>query len=143
MTAARALGRAIPALALCIALPGPALAAACDALRPRWDPAGGPATAFDEALHLAASPVALVLLLGTALAVRLRNQWAGLAAVCGWSILISLRVFAPGGDETAQMAATEGCIASPALFIAVVAAICVATILYTAPSQGRTTDQEK
>ncbi|MBS0126378.1 hypothetical protein [Thetidibacter halocola] len=143
MTPTRALGRAVAALALCIALPGPALAATCDTLRPLWDPTGGPANALDEALHMAASPVSLVLLLVTALAVRLRNQWVGLAAVCGWSILASLRVFAPGGGETTQMAATEGCIASPALFIAVVAAICVATILYTAPSQGRTTDQEK
>jgi cellobiose-specific phosphotransferase system component IIC len=115
-------------------------AGVCETERPFWDSAAGPATALDEALHLAASPLALALLVATALAVRFRNSWAGLAVVCGWSGLVALVTFAPAaGPATGsrQQAIQEGCIGSPALFIAVVAAISVATVIYTSPRQQR------
>lgn len=125
-------------------LPGAALAEVCDKARPLWNPTGGPATIWDEALHLAATPVALMLLLGTALAVRFRSAWGGLVAVCGWSIMVGVIVFADKDDPTGihKLAAQEGCIGSPSLFIAVVAAISVATILYTAPREGRSDNRE-
>ena len=117
-------------------LPGTAWAEVCDKVRPFWTP-GTPATAVDEALHLAASPLTLVLLVGTALAVRFRSAWGGLAVVCCWSALVGLIAFVPGffSSGVHQLGVQEGCIGSPALFIGVVAAICVATILYTAPNR--------
>lgn len=122
-----------------LTMPSAASAEVCDKERPLWDPSGGPATAWDEFLHLASTPATLILLLVTALAVRFRSAWGGLAAVCGWSLYVGLRVFGGQNDPTGitQMAQTEGCIGAPSLFIAVVAAISVATILYTAPAQGR------
>ncbi len=51
--------------------------------------------------------------------------------VVGWTFWVSLISMAdPTG--TREIARAEGCIGSPTLFIALVAAICVATILYTA-----------
>lgn len=124
--------------AACLATPGAALAEACEKIRPDWD--GTPATAITEALHLAASLPSVVLILGTALALRFRSQWGGLAAVAGWSFLVSIHVFPVRSDPVRQMALTEGCIGSPSLFIAVVAAICMATVLYTAPTVRRSND---
>ncbi|MCT4557859.1 MAG: hypothetical protein N4A61_07345 [Pelagimonas sp.] len=128
----------LPTIAALVA-PGAAWAEVCDKVRPLWDPASGPATLVDEALHLASLPPSLILMVGTALAVRLRSQWGGLAVVSGWSILISVLVFGNRGDATGihQHALSEGCIASPALFIGVVTAICIATVIYTAPAKGR------
>lgn len=116
-------------------LPGPALARACDTLRPGWD--GTPSTALAEALHLFASPAALLLLAATAIVLRFRSQWGGVAVCVGWSLLVSAVTFfdLTGGQRAAAMA--EGCIGRPTLFIAAVAAICVATILYTAPRPAR------
>ena len=107
-----------------------------------WNPLGGPATMWDEALHLAATPLSLLLLLGTALAIRFRSQWGGLAAVVGWSFLVYFVAFGDPNDPTGitQAAMQEGCIGSPALFIAVVAAICVATVIYTAPEKEPSSD---
>lgn len=132
----------LAALAL---LPSAALAEVCDKVRPLWDPATGPATAVDEALHLASTPVAMILLLVTALALRLKHAWVGLAAVCGWSAYVGLTVFGNRSDPSGihQSAVAEGCIGSPALFIGTVTAICIATILYTAPNGGRSSNQEK
>ena len=112
-------------------LPGAAWPEVCDKMRPGWDP-GTQATAWSELIHLASSPAALVLFALTALVLRFRSQWGGLAIVVLWTLLISLPMFLDdGGISAAGMA--EGCIGSPTLFIALVAAICVATILYTAP----------
>ena len=46
-------------------------------------------------------------------------------------------------DEARLEAVKEGCIGSPTLFIGVVAAICVAMILYTAPRAERADTREK
>lgn len=129
------------ATALCLAValfPQAALAEVCDKVRPLWNPAEGPAGALNEALHFATIPVSLVLLLATAIALRFRSSWGGLAAVCGWSALVFVIVFGDAQDPTGivPMARAEGCIGSPALFIALVAAICVGTVVYTAPGRG-------
>ena len=121
-------------------LPTPALAEVCDKVRPLWDPANGLATVVDEAKHLALSPLALILIAATAIVVRLRSQWGGLAVVCGWSFFTYFVALPNTSDPVQQLALQEGCIGSPTLFIAVVAAICTATILYTAPIQGRSND---
>lgn len=111
-------------------LPGPALAAVCDDARPNWD--GVPVTAFAEAVSLLSTPPALILLVATALVVRFKNQWGGLVVVVLWTLFASLlTMFDPTGVR--EIATQEGCFGSPALFIAAVAAICVAMILYTAP----------
>lgn len=105
---------------------------------------GGPATALTEAFWLAGSLPAVVLLVVTVAALRFRSAWGGLGAVTGWSILVGLIVFAPGSDPTGmgRAARAEDCVGSPALFIACVAAICVATILYTAPASGGAADKD-
>ena len=114
-------------------LPGAALAEICSVQRPNWN--GVPVTMVQEAILLASSPVALVLFLGSALAIRFRNQWAALVTVVCWTLFVSfLSMFAPSA-RTAGMA--EGCIGSPALFIGIIAAICVGMILYTAPQKAR------
>lgn len=135
------LGKLPRATALCLAValfPQAALAEVCNKARPLWNPAEGPASALDEALHFAASPVSVVLLLATAVALRFRSPWGGLAAVCGWSALVFSIVFGDARDLTGvgPLARAEGCIGSPALFIALVAAICVGTVVYTAPGRG-------
>ncbi len=123
-----------------VLLPSSAMAEVCDKERPDWD--GAPASAVSEALMLAGSLPSVVLILATALAIRVRSVWGGLAAVCGWSILVGVLVF--GGDRAIRdTAIAEGCVGSPALFIAAVAAICVGTILYTAPNEARSSNQEK
>lgn len=119
--------------AVCAAQPSVALAEVCDKLRPGWD--GAQVTALGEALHLASSLPAVILILSTAIVVKARSQWGGLAVVCGWSFLTYF--FALGTGATRIMARAEGCAGSPTLFIAAVAAICVAIILYTAPTRGR------
>lgn len=126
-------------LAAALTAPEQLWAEVCDKERPLWDSATGPATVFDEALHLGASPLSLVLLAATALAVRFRSSWGGLAVVCGWSGLVALVTFVNSDDPSGvrQLAIEEGCIGSPALFIAAVAAISVATIIYTSPRPAR------
>ena len=115
-------------------LPAGAIAQTCAQTRPTWD--GTPVSALDEALFLAATPAALVLLLASLLALRFRHQWGALIVVVLWTLFISLIAM---GDPTGLRAEeiAEGCIGSPALFIGLVAAICVAMILYTTPRQSR------
>jgi hypothetical protein len=120
-------------------IPNAAWAEVCDKITPDWD--GTKATTLSEALHLFSSLPAVVLILATAIAIRFRSQWGGLAVVCGWSFMTYF--FALGANDVQSMARAEGCIGSPTLFIALVAAISVATILYTAPVQGRSDTQEK
>lgn len=111
-------------------LPGAAWAEVCDKERPNWDGTG--VTAFGEALTLFTTPVALVLLAFTLIALRFRSQWMGLGAVIGWAGFIALITTAdPTGIR--DFAINEGCIGSPTLFIAIVAAICVGTVIYTMP----------
>lgn len=115
-------------------LPTGALADACARTRPDWD--GTPVSLLDEALFLVATPAALVLIIASLVAVRFRHQWGALVVVVLWTLFVSLIAM---GDPTGLRAeeVAEGCVGSPALFIGLVAAICVAMILYTTPRQGR------
>lgn len=136
------IARHLWAAMLAVLLPGPALAGACASLRPGWS-AGTQATGWTEMLHCFSSLPALVLLIATALAIRFRSQWGGLIVTVLWSLLVFLVVRDRFGDDPTglrQSAFAEGCLGSPTLFIAAVTAICVATILYTAPS-GRQTSK--
>jgi hypothetical protein len=102
---------------------------ACATLRPDWSLP--PATALDEVIYLTATLPALLLLAGSALAIALRSQWGGLLVIVLWTIFTTYIIM--GGDETSELAAQEGCIGSPALFVTLVAAICVAIVLKTRP----------
>ncbi len=111
-------------------LPNIVFAEVCDKVRPDWN--GVPVTPLQEALVLASTLPTLVLFIATLLAVRFRHQWAALVVVVLWSLFVTLLAL-PDRSGVQQVAANEGCIGSPTLFIVAVAAICVATILYTAP----------
>ena len=115
-------------------IPGAALAEVCDKARPGWD--GGPVSALQEAIFLFSTVPALVLIVATALAFRFRSAWGGLVVVVLWTVLVSMRtMFDPSGLNSLALA--EGCVGSPALFIGIVAAICVAIVLYTLPRETR------
>lgn len=122
---------ACAALPTALLAPNVALAEICEKVRPTWTP-GTQATAWGELIALMGTPPSLVLLLLTALAIRFRHQWGALIVTVIWTVWVSL-VAMSGPDETRQAAINEGCIGSPTLFIAAVAAICVAMILYTVP----------
>ena len=114
-------------------LPGAAWAQSCAEQRPTWD--GAPVTAVQEALFLAGSPAALVLFLASAVAFRFKSQWGSLAVVLAWTAFVTfLTMLAPASRKAAF---AEGCVGSPALFIGVIAAICVVMIFFTAPSSKR------
>ena len=105
------------------------MAEVCSLQFPDWD--GVPVTALQETVSLIGSPAVAVLLLLSALVFRFRNQWGALALVLCWTGLVSfLSMFAP---NSRSLAMAEGCVGSPALFIALIAAICVGMIFYTAP----------
>lgn len=110
-------------------LPGVALAQDCAMQRPGWD--GAPVSALQEALFLASSPAALVLFAGTVLALRFKTQWGALAVVVGWTAFVTFLTMLVPASRKAALA--EGCVGSPALFIGIIAAICVGMIFYTAP----------
>lgn len=111
-----------------LSVPGPAWAGACQTLRPDWD--GTPVSAWTEAVLLLGSPVSLVLLLASALVLRLRHAWAALAVVVAWSFLVSAVTFFDPSGGLRSAAAAEGCVGSPSVFIAIVGAICVGLVLY-------------
>ena len=118
------------------AFPLPALAETCKEIRPYWLP-GSEATAWSEMIALFSTVPSLALLLASALCLRFRRQWGTLAVVVLWTAWISVVSMLPP-SETQKTAIAEGCIGSPTLFIAAVAAICVGMILYTAPRPKRT-----
>ncbi|MEP3917146.1 hypothetical protein [Ascidiaceihabitans sp.] len=118
------------------ALPTSALAEVCDKVRPHWVP-GSPATAFTEMIALFGTPPSLVLLVATALVLRFRSKWGGLGVTVAWAAWVSVVSMVGAGDAVQQQATLEGCVGSPALFILAVAAICIATILYTSPRSTR------
>jgi hypothetical protein len=110
-------------------MPGAAWAQSCAVQRPDWD--GTSVSAVQEAVFLASSPAALILLLGTVVAIRFKSQWGALAVVLGWTAFVTfLTMLAPASRKVAM---AEGCVGSPALFIGIIAAICVGMIFYTAP----------
>lgn len=117
-------------------LPTSAFASACASVRPGWTP-GTPATAFSEMLALFGTPPSLILLLATALVLRFRHKWGGLVVVVLWSTWLSLVAVIGRGNALQQQAALEGCIGTPTLFIAAVAAICILIVLYTSPRNTR------
>ena len=101
----------------------------CAKVRPDWD--GAPVPAWEEAILLFGSPAALALLLASALVLRFRSAWGALAVFAGWSLLVSaFTIYDPTGGQRIA-AAAEGCIGSPALFVAIVMAIGVGLLLYT------------
>ncbi|MFP7570165.1 hypothetical protein [Marivita sp. S2033] len=109
--------------------PGVAWAQDCAVQRPDWD--GAPVSAVQEAMYLAMSPAALALFLASAVAIRFRSQWGALFVVVLWTLFVTaLTMLAPASRKVAL---AEGCVGSPALFIALIAAICVGMIFYTAP----------
>jgi drug/metabolite transporter (DMT)-like permease len=117
----------------------PALAEVCDKVRPGWTP-GTQITTVGEAVALFSTGPALVLLVATAVVLRFRSQWGGLAVTMLWSVLVSfIAMDAFGEDPTGirDHAIREGCVGAPTLFIALVTAICIVTVLYTAPLRGR------
>ena len=109
----------------------PAWADTCAEMRPGWD--GTPVSAFQELVFLMQSPLVLVLILLTAVAVRFRSEWGGLSCVVGWSIATYLVTDWSGSSATQTAAAQEGCVGSPVLFITFAAALCIGVVLYTAP----------
>lgn len=117
--------------------PTPALAEACDKIRPGWD--GGEVGAVSEAITLFSSPIALILLFLTALVFRFRSSRGALALCLFWSFLITaVTFFDPTGGVRTQ-AITEGCVGSPWLFIAVVGALSAGMVVYT----GRPAEPDK
>ena len=121
-------------LASFLLMPGVASAEVCDRTRPNWD--GTPVSAMQEAIFLFATPATLLLVVASLAALRFRHQWGALVVVVLWTLLVSLIALGnPTGVRPQEIA--EGCVGSPALFIGVVAAICVGMIFYTTPRQGR------
>ncbi|MFN3208950.1 MAG: hypothetical protein ACE369_08115 [Roseovarius sp.] len=116
--------------ALLAALPASARAQeVCAQVRPDWD--GTPVPAWEEAILLFGSPASLALLFASALVLRFRSAWGALAVFVGWSFLVSaFTLFDPTGGQRIA-AAAEGCIGSPALFVAVVMSLGVGLLLYT------------
>jgi len=111
--------------------PAPAWAEVCAVQRPNWD--GAAVTAPGELLLLLQSPIVLILIIATALAVRFRSEWGGLVVVAGWSLSTFL-VTGWGTNGAIRTAGIEeGCIGNPSLFIAVAATVCISVVLYTAP----------
>lgn len=128
------------AIAFLIFLSGMAQAEVCDTMRSHLDLASGArANLWTELIALSLNPVTLVLLALSIFVTWKRHANGALAVVLGWSMLVSMIVF--WGDDDAsglqEMARAEGCIGSPALFIALVIAICAAMIFYTAPNRAR------
>ena len=109
----------------------PAAAQSCAEVRPGWN--GEPVSAWGEVLFLAQSPIVLILILLTALAVRFRSEWGGLLVVVGWSIATYLATNRSGAGDALGTAMAEGCVGNPALFIAFAAALCIGVVVYTAP----------
>jgi hypothetical protein len=114
-------------------MPGAAWAQTCAEQRPAWD--GVPVTAVQEIAYLAMSPAALILFLATVIAARFKSSWGGVLVVLGWTALVTfLTMWAPASRKEAF---AEGCVGNPALFIGIIAAICIGMIFYTAPSKAR------
>lgn len=110
--------------------PNSALAQSCAVMRPDWIP-GTKVSAVSEAILLFSNPIVLILLLASAVAIRFKSKWGALVLVVLWTVITSVLAFTDFGGRAAGIA--EGCVGSASLFIAVVAALSVAMILYTSP----------
>ena len=129
------LRRGLSAAALAAVAPQMALAGVCETVRPGWTP-GTPATAWTELAALMGTPVSLALLLLSALAMRLRAARGALVLTLLWTAWISAIAFGGIDGALRAEAAREGCIGSPALFIAAVAALCGAMVFWTTRRPG-------
>lgn len=124
------IARVTPFALIPMLIPRSAWAQNCADQRPNWVP-GSDVTAVTEAIALLSSPFSLILIIATVLCIRFKSQWGSVIVVVLWTALVSLITFGDAGGRAAGMA--EGCIGSPSLFIAIVAALSVGLILYTAP----------
>ncbi len=115
-------------------LASPALAGVCDETRPAWD--GMPVTALDEALYLFTTPISLFLIAALATAVVFRHAMGAALVALLWGFFITSLIL-PDGAGTSAAAITEGCAASPALYIALSGAICLSAVIYTARREKR------
>lgn len=103
------------------ALPAPAFASVCAALRPEWAPAHGPRGVLGETLYILGSPLGLVILALFALA-----MWRGWTWLSGLVALLSLGLAGllvlGAGTATRAQAVAEGC-AGPVYPVAAVLAL--------------------
>ncbi|MGX9356442.1 hypothetical protein ACS3SW_15140 [Roseobacteraceae bacterium S113] len=121
------------ALGALVFMPTSAHASFCDTERPNWD--GSPATQLDEAITLFMAPTGLFLIGATAVAVLFRHAiGAGIACVM-WAFYVTAIIMR--GDPAYMMAAMEGCIGQPTLFVALAAAICLSAVIYTMRREKR------
>ncbi|MCF6444304.1 hypothetical protein [Nereida sp. MMG025] len=113
-----------------LAIPTPVWAEVCDKERPDWN--GTPVTAWGEFLYLLTTPLTMLLLCATALAFRLARKWLTVAVAVGWTAYTCLLAFNVPTDATSISAAAlrEGCVGSPALFIAFACALTLALVFY-------------
>lgn len=121
--------------------PAQAWAEVCETLRPNWD--GMPVSAIGEFLTILQTPVVLILIVATALAVRLRSEWGGLFVVVGWSLATYLATGWSSNQAIRAAAIDEGCIGNTSLFVVVAAVVCIGVVLYTAPlKRGNTSGDQ-
>lgn len=121
---------------LTVLCPAPAWAEVCNSVRPDWD--GASVTALGEMLYLFQTPVVLLLVLASALAIRFRNELAGIAVVVGWSVATYLVTGWGTTDGVRDTAMNEGCVGSPAAFITVAVVVGIGVVLCTAPLARQT-----
>lgn len=96
-------------------------------------------TALSEFLWLLQTPIVLLLIIGTALAVRFRHEWGGLIVVVGWSLATFLITGWGSQDGATAAAMIEGCVGPSWLFIGMACALCIGVVVYTAPLKKRDT----
>ena len=111
----------------------PAHAATCAEARPGWD--GTPVSAWQEVMFLVSTAPVLILLVLTAIALRLRSPILSLIVTVLWTGMVTLVAMVDPGGLRADLA-EQGCGGSPTLFIALATAICVGMILYIVRPQG-------
>lgn len=104
---------------------------ACQIERPHWD--GVPVSMIQEFLILMQTPIVWVLIIATAIVIKLRHEWGGLIVVIGWSLSTYLAIDWAGTDPNKAAAINTGCIGNPSLYIIVAVATCIGVVLYTAP----------
>ena len=114
----------------------PAWANTCAQIRPKWDPASGPVSAWGEAVIALSSPMGVVCLGALALAIlTLRGSWllaAGVGAA-SFGALLHMTNLTEDPLEISSSAATEGCTGPTSIAVAICAAIClICAGIYTA-----------
>ena len=114
-------------IAALLAMPSSAMADICAIRTPDWD--GTQQSAWAELLNSLQSPMTLFLIITTAVVIKFRSQWGGLAIVVAWSGLIAILM----ASESYWEGVAEGCIGSPSLFFGLIGALCIGVVLYTAP----------